>query len=136
MWKVIRSLAATRKSLFIVELLVHTDDGMTFGELKKKTGWDSNDINHALISLKENGLIIQSEDSKKYEVTQYCIALLATFTRLNNALEWLNESSTHVKAIKEDDNFALPHRDVPDFEKMSAQDQVVKHLQNRTSCVG
>jgi transcription initiation factor IIE alpha subunit len=122
MWKVIRNLAATRKSMFVIESLVGTD-GMSFGELKKKTGMDSNDINHALISLKENGLIIQNEGSKKYEVTVYCIALLATFTRLNNALEWLNESNKHVKCPKEDDclieddNFAQPNENVPVSEK-------------------
>ena len=135
MWKVIRNLAANKRYLFVVELLVRTD-GMTFAELKKKTCWDSNDINHVLISLKENGLIIQNEDSKKYEVTRYCIALLATFTRLNNALEWLNESNKHIKAIKEDDNFAPPHGNVPDFKKNSDQDQIVKRLQTGTMCVG
>lgn len=134
MWKVIRNLAANRKSLYVVELLVGTE-GMTFGEIKKKTGWDSNDINHVLISLRENGLVIQNEDSRKYEVTVYCIALLATFTRLNNALGWLNESGKSIKATKEDDNFALPHGDVPVFEeKISGQDPVVKRLQNRSSC--
>jgi len=134
LWKVVRNLAANKKYLYVVEILVRTTNGMTFGELKKTTGWDSNVINHALISLRENGLIVQNEESKKYVVTRYCIALLATFTRLNNALEWLNENNKHVKAAQ-DDNFATPHDAIPVFEKPSDQEQVSKRLQTRT-CVG
>ncbi len=92
LWVIIRKLAENTKAMHFIGLLVETPDGMSFGDLKKKTGMDSNDINHTLLGLKNLGLIIQDKETKKYAITMYCAAFLATFRRFNTALEWLNES--------------------------------------------
>jgi len=100
LWVVIRKLAENKKAMLFIELLAGNPEGMSFGELKKKTGMDSNDINHTLLGLKNLGLVIQDEENKKYSITMYCAAFLATFSRLNTALKWLNECSKSGKKKK------------------------------------
>ncbi|MDD5700657.1 MAG: hypothetical protein PHU23_01290 [Dehalococcoidales bacterium] len=100
LWIIIRKLASNKKAIGLIVLLANAPNGMSFGDLKKKTGMDTNDINHTLLGLREIGLIIQDEDSKKYSITEYCAAILYTFRRINNSFEWLNASHKLGRQIK------------------------------------
>jgi DNA-binding HxlR family transcriptional regulator len=82
-WKSIRKLSGNKVAMLAVQTLL--DNGqMSFGELRKATCVDSNDLNHALIGLKDLGMIDQH--AKKYCLTAYCVALLLTIRRLKVAL--------------------------------------------------
>jgi len=108
LWIIIRKLASNKKAIDLIVLLADAPNGMSFGDLKKKTGMDTNDINHTLLGLKDIDLIIQDEDSKKYSITEYCAAFLYTFRRINESFDWLNAShrqGRHTKYIQKNADY-------------------------------
>jgi len=68
--------------------------GMTFGELRIKTGLSDNDLNHVLYDMKKLGLIVVVGDKKgkaKYHLTQYYVALLDALRVLKDRLGKLED---------------------------------------------
>lgn len=87
-WKSIRRLSNKNALLVATEL---EKDRLRFGEITKRTCLSVNDVNHALCNLKELGLITQSKDDKKYDLTQYCRLLLISLRFLNREIAKIRE---------------------------------------------
>lgn len=82
LWKSIRRL--TNKDILIIVMILEKEP-YSFGEIKKKTQFDSNTVNHALIALKDLGLVIQKED-KRYYPTKYCQIILNALRTIKNEI--------------------------------------------------
>jgi hypothetical protein len=56
---------------------------MSFGELQQETQLKRNDLNHALLGMKEIGLVTQLKD-RKYALTLYCATILKAMNQINS----------------------------------------------------
>ena len=86
--KAMRRLLDNKNILFVIRALVKGGlvRPMNFGELLQDTQLSRNDLNHALLDMKNIGLIIQLSD-KKYAITQYCATLLKALDEIKKDFE-------------------------------------------------
>lgn len=69
LWRVIRKLSDPQSMLVVQVLFDHK--ALTFGDLLKETGLSVNVLNHALIDMKTQKVILKNNDDKKYHLTNY-----------------------------------------------------------------
>jgi DNA-binding HxlR family transcriptional regulator len=101
-WRCIRNIS--RKNTLIVVTAMYNNGHMTFGELRKKTGIDSNPLNHTLADM-GNLYLLSKNENKKYCLTKYCAVLYETFLNINRFIE-SSEIDTLLEAhnTEEDDH--------------------------------
>lgn len=82
----------SNERIALIAQILSEEGALNFGELRTRTDFSKNVLNHSLIAMKNADLVVQDED-RRYCLTKYAVVLIKSFAELNSRLQDMGEEN-------------------------------------------